>query len=731
MRLERLSIVLLVVFLAGLPAARICASGSSYLRNWFVDPTRPSSPAERFLAGELGIVEADRLKTVHQVVVFRHLTGLGMTPGAVQAFGELEPARQPWFTARDGYDRWREVLNHYQRRSGPAHFRSDHREVDGVKTFRYFLNCLDPAFATAAETWEARRATYGEDSPWLEDWFEAQVVVFENCGKGPLRLPAALPPEAPELARQDRRYQTAAAHFYATDNGQAESLFRALAEDEGSPWQSLGRYLALRSRVRLGSVGGGGPEALRAAAEELTAVLADPSESAQHERCRRLLDWVLLRLEPDLQRLRLARELLVPDPPESLSQTLVDFAELHGGRRTFASRKLPCETVGEAAAAWLVEWVACLGDPRREATLGHLEGRWHSAEEPFRDAWLLALASRARGEDGVVPDLLAALAAIPSDHPLAPSAVFHRARLLIEAGEGETARTLLDVELARPARTVHRSDENRLRGLRLRTAHRLSELVADGFQRPVTTSYDDGVGGPPAVPVKPENLTQPVLIAPVTDILNAQAGPQFLAQVVEDLPDLPPGQRDALLFRAWTLSLLFGRHAEGEDLAARLEAAVPALKAPLAAYRAAESDTGRELAAALLFLDEWVPAIVVPTGRYALQDWYPWCSGALKGGTLRNPSPKLLPRDDREALLADGLRLGSVPLPRRWVADTIFSWADRQRQDSRVPEALHLLVRRTRFSACRDGDISKGAFDRLHRRYGDSEWAGRTPYWYK
>lgn len=31
----------------------------------------------------------------------------------------------------------------------------------------------------------------------------------------------------------------------------------------------------------------------------------------------------------------------------------------------------------------------------------------------------------------------------------------------------------------------------------------------------------------------------------------------------------------------------------------------------------------------------------------------------------------------------------------------------------------------------RNGEISQLAFQRLHRRYPDSEWTAKTPYWYE
>jgi len=53
--------------------------------------------------------------------------------------------------------------------------------------------------------------------------------------------------------------------------------------------------------------------------------------------------------------------------------------------------------------------------------------------------------------------------------------------------------------------------------------------------------------------------------------------------------------------------------------------------------------------------------------------------------------------------------------------------------DQRLAEALHLVVRATRYGCSDDGtaQISKQAFDVLHARYPNSSWAKQTPYWYK
>jgi len=53
-------------------------------------------------------------------------------------------------------------------------------------------------------------------------------------------------------------------------------------------------------------------------------------------------------------------------------------------------------------------------------------------------------------------------------------------------------------------------------------------------------------------------------------------------------------------------------------------------------------------------------------------------------------------------------------------------------QDPRVPEALHLAVRSTRYGCTDDNTtkFSKQAFQLLHKNYPKSEWAAKTKYWF-
>jgi hypothetical protein len=91
-----------------------------------------------------------------------------------------------------------------------------------------------------------------------------------------------------------------------------------------------------------------------------------------------------------------------------------------------------------------------------------------------------------------------------------------------------------------------------------------------------------------------------------------------------------------------------------------------------------------------------------------------------------SPAERAVAEQEWSALL----RIDSGPneLGRR-----VLDWAKRNPTDPRVPEALHRVVRATRYGCTneRTGAISKAAFDLLHSRYPKSSWTAKTPHWFK
>ncbi len=77
-------------------------------------------------------------------------------------------------------------------------------------------------------------------------------------------------------------------------------------------------------------------------------------------------------------------------------------------------------------------------------------------------------------------------------------------------------------------------------------------------------------------------------------------------------------------------------------------------------------------------------------------------------------------------------KLAKVPVAPDYIAAQTIAWVESHPDDPRAAEALHLTVHATRYG-CADaetGRYSKQAFQLLHRRYPNSEWARKTKYWY-
>ena len=90
--------------------------------------------------------------------------------------------------------------------------------------------------------------------------------------------------------------------------------------------------------------------------------------------------------------------------------------------------------------------------------------------------------------------------------------------------------------------------------------------------------------------------------------------------------------------------------------------------------------------------------------------------------------------DAQKAIATDEIQqlaaLGTAP---NYLARQAVVWANASANDPRVPEALHLAVRSTRYG-CADaqtGALSKAAHGLLHKRYPRSPWTQKTPYWFK
>jgi hypothetical protein len=99
------------------------------------------------------------------------------------------------------------------------------------------------------------------------------------------------------------------------------------------------------------------------------------------------------------------------------------------------------------------------------------------------------------------------------------------------------------------------------------------------------------------------------------------------------------------------------------------------------------------------------------------------------------PLKQVFGQEDRDARSRELNELHEKGSTEMFLAPIIFNWAKAHPDDPQVPEALHRLVVVTRYG-CRNGDpaigqISRAAFDLLHKQYPKDRWTAETPYWFE
>lgn len=61
-----------------------------------------------------------------------------------------------------------------------------------------------------------------------------------------------------------------------------------------------------------------------------------------------------------------------------------------------------------------------------------------------------------------------------------------------------------------------------------------------------------------------------------------------------------------------------------------------------------------------------------------------------------------------------------------WLCKRVLAWTKAHPEDPRIPGALHYAVRATRIGGATEQ--SRAWFQILHRKYGKTPWAGKTPF---
>jgi hypothetical protein len=674
-------------------------------------------PAGTFESGKAGVVRPHFYRA-DLLLAYRALSDVKLSAGETpQPLLEGEPSSdrvKPWADARAAY--------------GAVPKLDPDKKAPG-QDYQVYPNCLADAFSKAAETLADRQSRWGAADPNLREWIAGQDQVFENCSGGP-----AIPPElttGDALLRADRRYQIAAARFYAEQYLESAQAFDEIAKDTASPWKDIAPYLAARAFVRQGTMQKD-EAALRQAAGRLEAILKDPARKLLQAPSQAMLDFVNAHLAP-LDRLReLEKQLMQPNLGPKLQRVVTDYTMIWDH----------LEHPPEMKDSDLVNWIEVF------QSRGAAIEQWRTRHTT---PWLIAALVSTDAKDPAAKELIAAARAVPAGSAGWGSANYWGIRLSMLAGDADPSRTWADQVLAaKPDPAV----TNLVRAERLKLARDWTEFLRYAPRLPVAVESLDVETAPTDAELRGRTIA---FDSDAVQPLNERTPLALWMDAAKN--DLVPRELQAQIARAaWVRAILLDDAASARTLASRVVQLSPDLAGEMRTYLAAGDPSAARFAAVFLMLRAPGFEPVVRSGfgretpvmeRDVLRDNWWNVQLAKSDETLRESDHDALadlypkgPLGPAEFLTKEQFAAGDREYAKlverggnavNFLAGEAIARANAHPQDPRVPQALYQVVEATHYGPA-DGkqsrEYSKQAFDVLHRRYANSEWTKKTKYWY-
>lgn len=748
-RKQVVALVLMLAMLLGPSGAFPCAP--MFPTAVFTLTSGPDDPYQNYLRGDLGVLQPG-YGSFDLVTAYRWLTGTGLTPEEQAALLGNSSDNESTEEEEDWVKNWLDARNEIKGPGAPPdlgwhHAGSGITRIETQGGYVIYRNCSEDAFKTAVLTLNDRIRMFGKQGPEVIEWVKAQDIVFSNCSRGhaiPGPAEAGLPP----LIKADRAYQIAAANFYSGDYDQAERSFQEIAKDTSSPWSIVAPYLAARSLIRNATMKAGYRKidtSLMSQAETLLQSILKDKRLGQYDKpAQDLLGFVKARLRPGELMHELAQALVKKNVGPRLREYLQEYRYM----LMYTDREVQKAAMD---ADDITDWVLTFRHAGPDA-LEHAIDQWEKTRSP---AWLVAALSNMKAGHPKQQAVQTAADMLMPYSPAYQTAAYHSIRLLAESGKGDVAKRRLDALLSEKNQRFHGSSRNLLRAERMKLSANLDEFVQYALRTPAALGY----GADESIEYTDDKIAEEYgkkkfFAQDSVRTMNGYLPASMLASAAARTA-LPEELRRQLAISAWMRAALLDHDQAAKSIAPLLLKLVPETEQLLKAYNTAQTKEERGFAASFLMLKYpgMKPYLTAGIGRTTDLDtidnyhdnW--WCLlgeeqdqvrryrrrgllSVIRAGGARYPG--FLTKEEiqeTEQEIEALLKIGSAP---NYFAGIVLSWAEKKPGDPRVPEALHLLVKATRYG-CSDKQTSaysKAAHKLLHKRYPKDKWTKETPYYF-
>jgi len=213
--------------------------------------------------------------------------------------------------------------------------------------------------------------------------------------------------------------------------------------------------------------------------------------------------------------------------------------------------------------------------------------------------------------------------------------------------------------------------------------------------------------------------------------------------------ELPDYLRSRVALAAWVRAVVLDDEKSAQEIAPELGKLIPELKSYMADYSKAKDAKAKYAEAIWTLLKNPASRPFVDQGmgrrtEFASIENYRdnwWCDNtyldALQGNddkVANAPPPVFLSKEQLATATEENTKLNKIAASgSNFLAIKTSAWAEASPKEKRLPEALALAVKATRYGCqnCDTAKASKTAFDILKDRFGSSEWKKKTPYWFK
>jgi hypothetical protein len=718
------------------------ACGPFFPQAVFTHKLHPDFPLADYAAGNLGVLQPTYARS-YLYVAYRYLNGIGFDTNEQEALVALwdERLNPKWVDEQQWINGWLAARSKVPN-VGPPPLAGIYRNPTG---HQWYVNCLEDGFRSAIKTLALRLENFGPNSAEIHEWLIGQDAVFANCS-GREFIPPPVSATSHPLLKADRAYQIAAANFYAGHFDTAEKLFRDIASDTSSPWNQVSRYLAVRTLVRKGLLDAApdSPDTKRLATAEieLETILANDRLETIHPSARRLLGFVRFRLQPQQRLNELAHDLLHRNSGETLKQDLWDYTALLDRQHR------------QPGLDDLTDWIFTFQNDTG-FDINHALEKWRETKSLH---WFVAVIAKIDGGRTDMADILKTAATVDRTSPAYLTVLYHRIRILSEIGKKVEARKLLDEPFLRTRLKVPISAQNFFRAQRLALAQNLDEFLKNAPRTPTLITTDE-TGREVPDNVKRQSAGS-YLDDDAVQILN-KALPVQLLKEASFSKTLPVHLRRELILATWVRAVLLGNDSVALELVPEIRRLIPEIGGTIREYQNVSDANARRLEALLIMLKNPGTRPFIGTGLSRLtqlsridnyrDNW--WCPPAVVFGLgsvtsssmfelswkevstkaiLPHNFPSFMSEPQKGSARKEILTLMQFESAPNYLGKQVIDWAKKNPEDPRVPEALHWVVRSTRYGCGdeRTSTVSKEAFQLLHKNYPKNEWTKKTPYWF-